>query len=251
MSFLSRWRTATSDKKTMYCRLCQQNQSFGTTPFYRETPLLESSTTSSDKSIRISYKMESFQPSGSFKDRGISHMILELLKREKVTKIICSSGGNAGHAVATAGQKLNVPVDVFVPVTTLPMMIVKLRKKGAEVFVGGANWNEADAKARVALSNTKGSIFIPPYDDPLIWEGNSSIVAELLRAYEGKPPPDAIVLSVGGGGLLAGVQIGVNRVGWHRTIIFGVETEGAASFAAGKCPSPPPPPPLVLFLYCS
>ena len=190
----------------------------------------------------ISYKMESFQPSGSFKDRGISHMILELLKREKVTKIICSSGGNAGHAVATAGQKINIPVDVFVPVTTLSMMIEKLRKKGAEVFVGGANWNEADAKARVSLSTTKGSIFIPPYDDPLIWEGNSSIVTELLRAYEGKPPPDAIILSVGGGGLLAGVQLGVKRVGWHQTIIFGVETEGAASFAAGRCPTPPPSP---------
>ena len=161
-------------------------------------------------------------------------MILELLKRENVSKIICSSGGNAGHAVATAGQQMKIPVDVFVPVTTLTMMIEKLRKKGAEVFVGGANWNEADAKARVALANTKGSIFIPPYDDPLIWEGNSSIVAELLRAYEGKPPPDAIVLSVGGGGLLAGVQLGVKRAGWHRTIIFAVETEGAASFAAGR-----------------
>ena len=185
--------------------------------------------------MSVEFKLECLQPSGSFKDRGISHMITTLLTRQDVTKIICSSGGNAGHAVATAGQVLSIPVDVYVPVTTLPMMIEKLKKKGAKVFVGGANWNEADAQARLALSQTTGSIFIPPYDDPLIWEGNSTIVDELVNASPAAPPPDAIVVSVGGGGLLAGIQQGVKRAEWDRhTTIFAVETTGAASFAAAK-----------------
>ena len=209
--------------------------------FYINTPLVSArATVSSDgHRLQVAYKMETFQPSGSFKDRGISHMMRQLMQRgqQPVTKVICSSGGNAGHAVATAGLTLNVPVDVYVPITTLPMMVAKLRQKGANVFVHGANWNEADAKARSALAQEHGSIFIPPYDDPLIWEGNASIVDELEQAYRDahRRPPDAIVVSVGGGGLLAGVQQGLNRVGWGTTTkVFAAETAGAASFAAAK-----------------
>jgi L-serine/L-threonine ammonia-lyase len=79
-------------------------------------------------------KLENLQPSGSFKDRGISHMINELCRSNDVKKIICLSGGNAGHAVATAGRNLGIPVDVYVPEPTKPMMIEKLRSKGANVF---------------------------------------------------------------------------------------------------------------------
>jgi len=190
-----------------------------------------------DSRLQVQWKMENFQPSGSFKDRGISHMMRALMAegRQRVRKVICSSGGNAGHAVATAGLTLNVPVDVYVPVTTLPMMVDKLRQKGATVFVAGANWNEADARARAALAQESGSIFVPPYDHELLWEGHSTIVDELFAAHRGARPPDAIVVSVGGGGLLAGVQRGLNRVGWGATTkVFGVETAGAASFAAAK-----------------
>lgn len=143
-----------------------------------------------------------------------------------------SSGGNAGHAVAVAGKKLSIPVEAYVPITTPVMMIEKLQAANASVIIEGRNWNEADAKAKEALAREQSSVYIPPFDDPLIWEGNSSIIAELAEDLQ--QAPDAIILSVGGGGLLRGVQLGLERRGWSNTKIIAVETEGAASFAAAK-----------------
>jgi len=168
---------------------------------------------------------------GSFKDRGIGHMVYTLHAKGDMKKLICSSGGNAGHAVATVAQEIAIPVDIFVPVTTKPMMIEKLKSRSARVFVGGENWNAADLLARKAQADEPGAYYIPPYDDPLIWLGNSSIVDEL---QEDSVKPDCIVLSVGGGGLLCGVQQGLERLGWTSTRIVAVETVGAASFAAAK-----------------
>jgi L-serine/L-threonine ammonia-lyase len=157
-------------------------------------------------------------------------MINTILLTEKIGKLISSSGGNAGHAVATAGRNLGIPVDVYVPVTSKPMMIAKIKQKGANVFLHGANWNEADKLAREALAKDPSAFYIPPFDDPRIWDGNSTIVDEIARAGI---VPDKIVLSVGGGGLLCGVQRGILRHGWQDcTKIIAVETTGTASFAA-------------------
>lgn len=120
-------------------------------------------------------------------------------------------------------------LDVFVPVTTKPMMIEKLKLRGATVHVGGANWNEADRCARQTLAETNGAVYIPPFDHPLIWDGNSTIIDELV---ENNIKPGAIVLSVGGGGLLRGVQLGLERHGWTDVTIVAVETHGTASYAA-------------------
>ncbi len=70
-------------------------------------------------------------------------MIQTLHAQGGVKRLVCSSGGNAGHAVATAAEKMGLPADIFVPTTTLPMMVDKLRARGATVTVGGANWNGA------------------------------------------------------------------------------------------------------------
>jgi L-serine/L-threonine ammonia-lyase len=201
-----------------------------TVPFFIQSPLLHCVSPHLSSQVNAFLKLENLQPSGSFKDRGISHMINQLCRSNDVKKIICSSGGNAGHAVATAGRNLGIPVDVYVPEPTKPMMIEKLRSKGANVFLHGANWNEADKKAKEALAAHSNAIYIPPFDDPLIWEGNSTLVDEIAKCGV---VPDKIVLSVGGGGLLCGVQRGILRHGWqNRTKIIAAETSGTASFAA-------------------
>ena len=206
-------------------------------PFYIETPLIRVCNPQIACKMHAFVKMECLQPSGSFKDRGISHMINNIQKTKGISKLISSSGGNAGHAVATAGKNLGLPVDVYVPVTTKPMMIAKLKQRGANVYVHGANWNEADKLAKEALANNPQAAYIPPYDDPLIWEGNSTIVDELVKAGI---IPDKIVLSVGGGGLLCGIQQGILRHGWqNRTKIVAVETTGTASFAAASAAGHP------------
>lgn len=109
------------------------------------------------------------------------------------------------------------------------MMIEKLKLRGAHVHVGGANWNEADQFARQALAISEGSVYIPPFDHPLIWDGNSTIIDELI---ESNMKPGAIVVSVGGGGLLRGIQLGLERHGWTDVKIIATETHGTASYAA-------------------
>lgn len=187
------------------------------------------------ENIEVIFKMDYLQPSGSFKDRGIGHMIKTISDRRPLSKLLCSSGGNAGLAVATAGKRLGLPVSVFVPTTTSHMMQSKIRNMNANVFVGGANWNEADALCRNALRTDPDAAYIPPFDDPLIWEGNSSIVSEVLQGESemGYSAPDAFALSVGGGGLLSGVLSGIKQCG-SSSRVFALETEGAASFAAAK-----------------
>ena len=82
----------------------------------------------------------------------------------------------AGHSVATIGKRLNLPVSVFVPVTTMPMMADKIRKQQAVVVVGGSNWNEADAECRKVLKEDSSARYIPPFDDPRIWAGHSTLI---------------------------------------------------------------------------
>lgn len=186
---------------------------------------------------KVLFKCEFLQPSGSFKDRGIGYMISALSQEKDISRIICSSGGNAGLSVATVGEQFGIPVDVFVPSSTLPLMVEKLKRSNANVTVAGSNWNEADAAARAELAAVPGAQYVPPYDHPLIWEGHRSLVREIYEDLGGTAEgmPDVIVLCVGGGGLLRGVQLELESLGLAgRTRVVAVETQGAASFAAAK-----------------
>lgn len=194
-----------------------------------KTPLLKGKKIND---TQIYYKLDNLQPSGSFKDRGIGHMINTLVKTGKVNHLVTSSGGNAGHSVACCGERLGIPVTCFVPTTTSQYMIDKIKSRGTNIVIGGANWNEADAKAKELLAKEKdAAAYIPPFDNPLIWAGNSTIIDEIKEDMN--EVPDAVALSVGGGGLLVGCQQGIERHNW-KTKIFALETEGAASFAAAK-----------------
>ncbi|VTJ51753.1 Hypothetical predicted protein [Marmota monax] len=98
-----------------------------------------------------------------------------------------------------------------------------LRRKGTEI------WDDANLRAQ-ELAKRDGWVNVPPFDHPLIWEGNASLVRE-LKATLGTPP-GAVVLAVGGGGLLAGVVAGLVEVGWQHVPIIAMETRGAHSFNA-------------------
>lgn len=168
------------------------------------------------------------------------------LQRQGARRLVSSSGGNAGLSAALCGRILGMPVQVIVPSTTKPLMLEKIRAQGAKVEVFGKNWNEADARARWVVEEggreggPEAVAYIPPYDHPLLWEGHSTLVDELVEGgREGgmEEAPAAIVASVGGGGLLCGIYEGLSRyegrAGWEDVGVVGVETEGAASFAAG------------------
>lgn len=125
------------------------------------TPLLESLPFSASVGTKVFLKMESSQPSGSFKDRGMAHLC-STLKQTGVSSLICSSGGNAGLAVAAMARKLEMSAHVIVPETTKAIMLDKIRAHGAHVTVHGANWNEADKLARSLLAEDQGAEYIPP-----------------------------------------------------------------------------------------
>lgn len=190
-----------------------------------ETPLLESQPLSVHRGRPVWLKLETAQPPGSFKIRGIGFACEEYVRRG-AQRLISSSGGNAGIAVAYAGHRLSVPVTVVVPETTTERAIALMRQEGAEVTIHGASWQEANA---LALSTVNESdAFLHPFDDPLVWQGHATMIDEV--ACSGVKP-DIVILSVGGGGLLCGVVEGLRRNDWTDVPVMAVETTGADSYA--------------------
>jgi len=190
-----------------------------------QTPLFESRPLTIRSGRTVLLKLEAVQPPGSFKIRGIGLACREYLRRG-AGRFISSSGGNAGIAVAYAGRLLSVPVVVVVPETTSEKARVLIQQEGAEVIVHGSSWQDANALAVSMVG--KSDAFLHPFDDPLVWRGHASLVDEVAMAGE---KPEAIVLSVGGGGLLCGVVEGLYRNGWTDVPVIAVETAGADSFA--------------------
>lgn len=195
-------------------------------PLHIETPLVESRPLSLASGKSVWLKLEALQPSGSFKLRGLG-VACETHYRNGARRFVCSSGGNAGLAVAYAGRVLGVPVVVVVPETTTARAIALLQQEQAEVIVHGSSWQEANAMATSLVGADEA--YLHPFDDPLLWPGHATLVDECAKSGL---VPDAVVLSVGGGGLLCGVAEGVLRNGWTSTEMVAVETEGAASLQA-------------------
>ncbi|MBL8093337.1 MAG: pyridoxal-phosphate dependent enzyme [Anaerolineales bacterium] len=202
-------------------------------PLHIETPLLLSRPLSLIAERSVWLKLDALQPAGSFKIRGIGHAC-ETYRRRGAQRFISSSGGNAGLAVAYAGRTLGLPVTVVVPETTSETAIKLLRQENAEVIVHGASWQEANVLAQSLIR--AADAFIHPFDDALVWQGHATLIEEVARTGL---KPDAIVLSVGGGGLLAGVSEGLERHDWGQVPIVAVETAGAASFRAALAAGQP------------
>lgn len=214
-----------------------------------ETPLVESAPLSRAAGCRIFLKLENLQPSGSFKSRGIGHYLATHVKTNgsrAAAHFYCSSGGNAGLACVVAARQLGFPATIVVPLSTKPLMLEKLRAVGAkEVIQVGASWKEADTHLREnLLTQDKNGVYVPPFDHPDIWEGHSSIVHEMKRQLadmhnsssllngSSNKAPDAIICSVGGGGLFNGIMQGMDQIGWSSTQVVALETAGADSLNA-------------------
>lgn len=176
---------------------------------------------------RIWLKLENLQPSGSFKLRGMGLLCSQAKAQGKRT-VVCPSGGNAGFATALAAAALGLKACIIVPHTTPETTRAKIRKTGAEVIVHGKVWDDANQRAK-ALSQDADTEYVPAFDHPVLWEGHSTLIDEVL---EDCPEVDALVTSVGGGGLLAGLLTGLIRHHRMGCRIITCETKGAASFAA-------------------
>ena len=193
-------------------------------PLHIETPFLESRALTLQAGRAVWLKLEAMQATGSFKIRGIG-LACQEYSRRGVRRFISSSGGNAGIAVAYAGRRLGIPVVVVVPETTTERAKALIHQEGAEVIVHGSSWQEANALAQSMV--TESDAFLHPFDNPLLWQGHATMIDEVVRTG-GKPA--AVVLSVGGGGLLCGVVEGLHRNNWTDVPVIAVETEGADSY---------------------
>jgi L-serine/L-threonine ammonia-lyase len=191
-----------------------------------ETPLIKSHLLSSRMGKEVLLKLEALQPPGSFKIRGIG-ALCEYLKAKEAPRFVSSSGGNAGIAVAYAGWKLGIPVTVVVPQTTTQHAQTIIKRLGAEVLVHGSSWKEANEKAEM-MARESGTL-VHPFDHPLLWTGYASMIDEIVGSGV---QPDAVIVSVGGGGLYSGVVEGLRRNGLTSVPVIAVETEGTASFHA-------------------
>lgn len=195
--------------------------------YHIETPTVYSYPLSQASGQNIWLKMECYQPSLSFKVRGIGRLCHHY-QQQGYRQLVASSGGNAGYSAAFVAQQLGLPICVYVPSNTHPLYVHKIRRLGAQVIVAGQVWDEAHQVALKAAADQQAA-YIPPFDHPLIWAGNSTLMDEVVDQM---PKPDAIVVAVGGGGLAIGVLEGLQRHGWTDVAVWGVETHGAASLAA-------------------
>jgi len=190
------------------------------------TPLILHPTLST-ASRRIWLKLENLQPCGSFKLRGMGLLCSQAAAQGK-RKVVCPSGGNAGLATAVAAVSLGLQACIVVPHTTPEATRARIRRTGAEVIVHGKVWDEANQRAR-ELASAADTEYVPAFDHPVLWEGHSTMVDEIL---DDCPQVDTVVTSVGGGGLLAGILTGLLRHDRRDCRIVTCETAGAASFAA-------------------
>lgn len=166
--------------------------------------------------------------------RGVGTACVHAVQQHNARCLVASSGGNAGQAVAVAGERLGVPTAVFVPATTSELAIDNMRRHGANVQFAGSSLDDAIAAAQEHVQDDPSAVFIPPFDHPSVFEGNGTIVDEVLMQLR---EADAgllhgLMCSVGGGGLFTGMVERLHFHGLTSVPLLTVETQGAASLTA-------------------
>ena len=172
-------------------------------------------------------KKEFLQFTGSFKERGARYALMKLSPEQKKIGVIAASAGNHALALAYHGMKLNVPVTVVCPVTAPIMKVQKCRKLQANVIIHGEEFDTSRCYA-LKLAKEKGFLYINGYDHPDVIAGQGTIGLEILAEV---PDCDAVIVPVGGGGLISGIARAVKSLKPDIEVI-GVEAETCPGFSA-------------------
>ncbi|MDG0809759.1 threonine ammonia-lyase IlvA [Cohnella rhizosphaerae] len=195
------------------------------------TPLQFNPRLSAKHGCRIHLKREDQQVVRSFKIRGAYNLISGLPAEERERGVICASAGNHAQGVAYSCAALDIPGIIYMPATTPRQKVGQVELFGGdkvEVRLTGDTFDDAYAEALRAVRET-GMTFVHPFDDPRIIAGNGTVGKEIMEVC--KEPVDVLIVTVGGGGLAAGVASYVKAVS-PSTRIIGVEPEGAPSMLA-------------------
>jgi threonine dehydratase len=198
------------------------------------TPCVESTALSELTGAQIFCKQEHLQRTGSFKERGARNALSRLAPEEAKRGVIAASAGNHALGLSWHGRLLGVPVTVVMPRFAPLVKVARCRQFGAKVVLHGETFDEARAEAdRLAVAGQL--IYVHPFDDPHVIAGQGTLAFEILEQV---PDADAVVVPVGGGGLLAGVATVFQALKPDLQII-GVEPANAACFAAGMAAGAP------------
>jgi len=201
----------------------------------RRTPLVESPSLSELTGVKLRLKLENVQLTGSFKERGACNRLEVMSPAERACGVITASAGNHAQAVARHGNRLGISVTVIMPEATPLVKVTATRRYGATVILAGANYDEAAERAAELCAERKLT-YVHPFEDPWVIAGQGTIGLELL---EEAPDLDAIVLPVGGGGLIAGVACAVKNTQPHVRVL-GVESRRFPSMKHALDSVPPP-----------
>ncbi len=203
-----------------------------------ETPCVKSRTLSEIAGAEIFLKLENLQYTASFKDRGALWRMLDLTAEQRDAGVIAVSAGNHAQSVAYHARRLGVPATIVMPVSTPFVKVRSTGQLGAEVVLHGDTLDEAGAHAH-EIADAEELTFIHPYDDDRVIAGQGTVALEMMEEV---PDLDALVVPVGGGGLIAGMATAAKALD-PAIEIYGVEAamypsmrealEGRAAVARG------------------
>ncbi|HZT07267.1 MAG TPA: threonine ammonia-lyase [Chloroflexota bacterium] len=200
----------------------------------RRTPLFHSHALSRRLGLDLFVKAEMLQRTGSFKLRGALNKILQLAPEQRQRGVVAASAGNHAQGVAVAAALTGVTAVVVMPATAPEGKVAASRAYGAEVILHGAHYDDAHDRA-VEVQRERGLTMIPGFDDPAIVAGQGTIGLEILDELS---EFDAVLVPVGGGGLIAGVALAV-KASLPGAAVIGVQSAAAPSLSASlKAGSP-------------
>jgi len=179
----------------------------------------------SDLGLEMYFKKDYMQFTGSFKERGARYTLKKLSAEQRAIGVIAASAGNHAQALAYHGGQLDIPVTVVMPIVAPIMKVENCKKYGANVIIHGENIGESRTHA-LKIAAKRGFMYVNGYDHPNILAGQGTMGLEILDQV---PDVDAIVIPVGGGGLIAGVALAVKTMK-PDVLIIGVEPEACPSF---------------------
>jgi threonine dehydratase len=187
----------------------------------RPTPLVFSATVSRMLEAEVFFKPENLQKTGSFKIRGAYNRVASLSASERQRGVVCASAGNHGQALAYAASKAGVKATIVMPESAPLAKVAATRSYGQSVVLSGKDYLSAARAAREIQERT-GALFVDAYDDPWVIAGQGSVALEIAEELDAQ----AVVVPVGGGGLLAGMCLGLSSR-LPKAALIAVEARGS------------------------
>lgn len=201
----------------------------------RRTPLQYSFLLSQRVGNDVYLKLENLQQTGAFKVRGAINKMVSLSAEERAKGVVAASSGNFALGVGYAARALGgLPTSIFMPVNTPLAKVNKLKEYEVEIFLRGESYEEAYDVSR-EFQREHDLTYLHPYDDPLVIAGHGTIGLEIM---EDLPEAEAIIVPIGGGGLIAGIAVAAKAVN-PRVKVIGVQPEASPaaylSLKEGRC----------------